>query len=120
MHQMDTRRLSSPKKENFLMNNDEVHIIGAGSGRIEDEHRHCIGITRNDAGEIVTCLDQHSTQYESEEDQVSVRLDNKPNSPNKCVTCREQTEFYMCTNCRRNAPDDIGPGRIDYSVREIK
>lgn len=105
------------------MNNKEwTQSLAAenAAARVEYEHRNCIGITRNDTGEIVACLDQHGTQYESEEDLVSIRLDNEPNAPFKCVTCGDQTEYLMCTSCRRNAPEDIGPGRIDYSVREIK
>ena len=92
--------------------------------RREYEHRNCIGITRNLDGDFVACL-EHPTQYDPDEDQLNIRLDGAPNNPDKCTACGDQTTFTVdsaneCTHCRRNPPEDIAPGRVDYSVKEIR
>ena len=117
---LDPELLDGLPPEDLELYINPPHVPGDSSARIEYEHRNCIGITRNDAGEFIACLDQHGAQYETEEDLVSIRLDNQPDAPHKCVTCGDLSEWIMCTPCRRNAPEDIGPGRIDYSVKEIR
>ena len=92
--------------------------------RREYEHRNCIGVTRNSDGDFVACL-QHPTQYEPDESPENFRLDDAPNNPDICTGCGDHTTFptdgpSICPTCRRNPPEDIAPGRIDYSVKEIR
>ena len=101
--------------------------------REDYEHRNCLAVTRTESGEFVKCMVHtgNPDDVQIEESPIFNRLDDKPDSPDKCSQCGVHVTHVrfddvhiaadapiICDACITNV--DLAPVRIDNVIGEIR